>query len=676
MLSDASESKSEPIDDAWREIDALVEEIAELSKSDLPSIEFFRELLDRVVAGLAAVGGVVWTKQRGGQLHPEYQTNLAETRLEENADDRWCHYQLVESVLQTGKGRLVAPRSGPAVENRTQNPTEFLLVLCPWRADDLSAGVLEVFQRPGTSPAAQRGYLQFLSLIGELVVDYYRTRQLDRFRQRMTQWGRFEQYAEQVHGSLDLQTIAYQIANEGRRLIGCDRVSVLIERGSRCRLLAISGVDTFNRRANVVGRLERLATAVTAVDEPLWHDERPEERPPAIEEALNAYLDEAHVRVLGVIPLKANAGRQDAGREGSGRSSRLGALVVERFQGGLDDDMLAGTGAARKHAALAIQNALELQSVPLLRPLKVLGKARWFVRAKQLPKTIIVLLAAVAAAIALAVVPADFEVEARGELQPLERRDVFAPSDAVVSDLRAAHAKPVRAGDVLLLLRRPELDLEFQRVWGELQTARKQLSTVEAQRLQDSRENTNDWRHHDQRTADEEELKELVRSLQRQYEIVQQQRSELQVRSPIDGEVLTWNLAQLLESRPVQRGQILMSVAQQEGPWVLELQVPDDRIAYVLAAQEQFGSELGVSFILATEPGVTYGGKIEKVAVRTEITESDEPIVLVTVGIDREEIAELMPGATVLARIYCGRRSIGYVWLHDLIEAARRWIMF
>ena len=46
------------------------------------------------------------------------------------------------------------------------------------------------------------------------------------------------------------------------------------------------------------------------------------------------------------------------------------------------------------------------------------------------------------------------------------------------------------------------------------------------------------------------------------------------------------------------------------------------------------------------------------------------------IPIDRDEIPELVPGATVVAKVHCGRRSLGYVWLHDVIEAVQMWILF
>ncbi len=38
--------------------------------------------------------------------------------------------------------------------------------------------------------------------------------------------------------------------------------------------------------------------------------------------------------------------------------------------------------------------------------------------------------------------------------------------------------------------------------------------------------------------------------------------------------------------------------------------------------------------------------------------------------------ADLRPGATVTAKVYCGRRSLGYVWFHDLLAFVQSRILF
>ena len=670
MTSHPSHPESGLTDEAWREIDELVEAVAKLSSSELSPREFYAQLMDRTVPALAAVGGAVWTNEPGGTLHLQYQVNLPKTLLSER-EEGGRHAQLIKDVLRTGKAKLVPPKSGPADSQQGANPTEFVLVLCPWRLDEVPVGVVEVFQRPGMSPSVQQGYLRFLTIICELVADFHRNHQLRGFRERIEQFGRFELFTERVHGSLNLTTTAYRVANEGRRFAGCDRVSVAVVRGSKCRLLAISGVDSPNRRANVVRQLERLSWAVTVVDEPLWYAGAADDLPPEIEDPLNAYVDESHTRALVVLPLKEP---QSEGR--TAKPKAFGALVVEQFYGGLDERLRETIAVMHGHSALALYNAMEVQGGPLVGLLRALGKARWFMRAKNIGKTLAVLLVAVAIVTALATVPADFEIEAHGELQPLERRDVFAPSDGVVSDLQAAHAEQVNAEQVLLVLRKPELDFEFKRVWGELQTSRKRLAAVEAERLQNPRQTADERRRHSQLTAREEELRELISSLEQQYEILEQQQSELTVRSPIDGEILTWDLKQLLEARPVSRGQVLMTVADLQGPWVLELRIPDDRIAYVLAAQQAISDDLNVSFVLAADPGTKLSGEIDRVGVRTEISETKEAFVLATVNIDRNAIPEPVPGGTVVAKIHCGRRPVGYVWFHDLWETVQSWILF
>ena len=51
-------------------------------------------------------------------------------------------------------------------------------------------------------------------------------------------------------------------------------------------------------------------------------------------------------------------------------------------------------------------------------------------------------------------------------------------------------------------------------------------------------------------TADEEEVKQQLTSLQEQLALLDQQQAELTVRSPIAGQVLTWDVTQLLAARP------------------------------------------------------------------------------------------------------------------------------
>jgi hypothetical protein len=148
------------------------------------------------------------------------------------------------------------------------------------------------------------------------------------------------------------------------------------------------------------------------------------------------------------------------------------------------------------------------------------------------------------------------------------------------------------------------------------------------------------------------------------------------VTSPNDGQVATWDVAGLLGNRPVQRGQALLSVADTAGPWELELFVPDRRIGHVKLAQQQLASPMAVSFLLATDPAHSYTGRVRQVAMTSEVEPEVGAAVKVEVDVDRSALADPRPGASVVARIHCGRKSIGYVWLHEVWEFIQSRILF
>ena len=57
------------------------------------------------------------------------------------------------------------------------------------------------------------------------------------------------------------------------------------------------------------------------------------------------------------------------------------------------------------------------------------------------------------------------------------------------------------------------------------------------------------------------------------------------------------------------------------------------------------------------------------------------PTVEVVVAFDKSELTDaarrdLRPGISARAEIDCGRRSLGYVWLHDLWDTTLTWLRF
>ena len=188
----------EDVQRAKREIQAIVQQIAELSRSDVSLDQFYDEFLNKVVTALAAAGGAVWTLS-GGSLQLTYQINLRNTGLLENPIGQEQHGRLLHKTLESDEGLLVAPHSGHSVgsenlvsdkqdEHAAANPTDFLLVLMPVFNDQGPQGVVEVFQRPGSRPNTQRGYLRFLQQTCDIAGEYLRGRRLRHLADKQSLW--------------------------------------------------------------------------------------------------------------------------------------------------------------------------------------------------------------------------------------------------------------------------------------------------------------------------------------------------------------------------------------------------------------------------------------------------------------------------------------------------------
>jgi multidrug efflux pump subunit AcrA (membrane-fusion protein) len=649
--------------------------------------EFFSRTLDVILRGLSGVGVAVWNRTDDGPRTIAERLPLEAAQVNgrslASTAVRTQRAGLVSFVLEAGQAGLLPPKSPATIDRRAANPTDFFLLVVPWMVDGEAAGVIEVFQNASGDDEVQTAQMKFLEAVGEVIGDYERAgrqpqvhdeSQAAQLQAAQLQAAlRANQFAAAVHESIELRPTAYSVANEGRLLLGCDRLSVLRMRGGRCQVLAVSGVDIVHRRARATRRLERLAAAVAAIGSPLWHpaddstaDYAEADVAPQIAQPLEAYLDDSHASSLAILPLKVPM--QPNGEETSSRVVPHAVLVAESFYGKLDRAAPTWTPLCR-HSALALRRAEEVDELPLAH---LLRHMRWLFRRPM--RSVAVLLAISAVVAALVLIPGELRISAHGELQPRNVREVFAQADGLVSDLHVEHGQVVAENDLLAQLRRPQLDLEFKQVLGDLQTAHARLDAIEAERSQAPRETDQQRHDYSQLLAQAEDLRATISGLESQHAVLLLKQKELDIRSPMRGQVLTWNVRPLLEARPVRRGQSLLTIGEIDGPWQLELHVRDRDIAHVLEAQKAGEKALSVEYMLGTQAGVKLHGTIRSVAQRVEASESEGPSVDVVVDVDRADIAQPVPGATVTAQIDCGREPIGYVWLHELIDSARSWL--
>lgn len=650
-------------EETWRQIEGLVDAVEALIETGVEEPRFYATLLDHAVRAGAAAGGAVWTAD-GEAFQLIAASGPNETPWSAGGEAMRRHARFLQQVRASGQAQTAAP--GAADQAGPINASAFLLLACPVALDGRVVRIVEAGTRPGISPDAVRSYLEVLTTLCSLAADFHRRIRLKEWQQRGGQWSRIEQFCEQLQGRLDLRSVAYAVANEARRVLGCDRVSVAAGRRGSLRVQAVSGLDAFDRRATPVRQLEQLVQRVGVIGEPLFCGVANQAVPPELETAVDEYVDQSHARAVVVLPLA------EPEQEGEPRAAPVGAVVLEWFASAPGEIADRGTLATLgRQARLALARAVRYERIPAVRVWERLG--RWC-SASRVIRGALWLLPLAAVVAALVFVPSDFRVTCRGQLKPQNERRIFAPRDGRIGQLHADHGETVAAGQLLASIQSSELEFEQTRVQGEIQTTTEQLDALRTARLGANPLTAQQRDEYARQTADEERLKKLVASLQAQQQILDREREALQVRSPIAGQVLTWDLAEALQQRPVKRGQQLMIVADTVGPWVLEVEVPDKDAGHVLDASRQLGPDLPVAFILATDPSRTYAGRVERVAQICEPDDRQQLSMAAVVSVDAAAIPQRRAGAGVVARIECGRRPLGYVWLHDLIQAVRSWL--
>jgi len=692
MSSASSSFDPEIIDQTRQQLRSLVHEIEGLSRSEMSPGEFYEGFLTRVVTALAAIGGAVWTLEDGGGLRLNYHMNLQQARLGDNEDDQQRHGRLLHKVAATGEGMLVQPHSGDGENGHVANPTEYLLVLGALKSDKEVQGVVEIFQRSGGRPTVERGYLRFLTQMCDLAGDYLKTRHLRSFADRQIMWSQLEQFTRLVHEGLDPRQTAYTIANEGRRLIGCDRVSVALKRGNRCRIEAISGQELLDNRSNTVTLLGKLSTVVVAGGEDLWYSGDTSNLPPQIEESVETYADEAHSKMVAVLPLERPREETETD-EDSKPPEFLGALVIEQItEDVITESMRRRIDVVADHSALALSNAREHQDLFLMPVWRMIGKSRWMVQARTLPKTLTITGAVLALLLVLFLWPMRFQLSGKGTLQPVNKHDVFAAVDGIVETVNAKEGDNVEAGQLLATMVNKDLDVQIDDVTGKLATATDQM--LSAQRhLSGSAGSRLSGDERAKLEGDIVVYRQEAESYRSQLALMTEKKKKLEVRSPIKGQVVTWHVKEHLNQRPVKEGDLLMSVSNSEGDWHLEVLMPEDRMGYVLRAErekreaaekqqaetgEKVDPRLDASYILATNPGTRHYGKVLEIVPSAHVEGEEGNVVLVKVSLDtaNHDLIDLKQGAAVTAKIDCGTASVGYCWFHDLIAFVQSRILY
>jgi len=667
------------------QIRKLVAEIADLAESDIQPPEFYVEFLNRAVAAVAASGGAFWLLDGRGSLKLQHQLEFRLTGLMDGRARTQPHDALLGCMIQASQPQIIPP--GATIEGvpNAGNPTAYALIIAPLVVDKQVVGLIEIMMDPTRRAATQKSTLRFVSDLCDLAGTYLKNRQMRQMMSQQRLWNQLEGFTHQIHGSLDLKETAYAVANDGKRLVGCDRLSVAIKLGGRAMVEAISGQEVVEQRANLVRELTRLCKVVIRSGEDLVYTGITEGFAPDIRDALELYVDESGAKAVIITLL--HKPESDTSKE----KVPFGCLISEQIGDEVaPTDMHARTEVVSRHASTALWNAQEHDRIFLLPLLKLVGSPWRFFRGRTLAKIVGVLLGIVAVICILAFVPWKLTIEGRGALLPENRRNTYAPVAGIVVDVPVEHGKFVQEGDVVVKLDSRELEKELKRLVAEMQAAATQVSYLDSQAKKAATSRPDEY---NQLQGQLSEAKIKARSSQEQIDILQEQLASMTIHAPLSGIVTTWEVRKNLLGRPVEIGQELVSIASTEGDWELEVEVPDDDMGPILAARSKLdaaikrgdkpaGSKLQGYFVTATDPEHRYPGYVERIASKAELVEQKH-VVKVTFKFSDEVRKDflrrnqaLRPGAEVRARVDCGDARLAYVLLRDVVHVFYETVLF
>ena len=693
-----------------RQVEHAIEQLGALSGSALTPGEFYQELLRKGLDGIDAPAGAVWIKSPQGFLQQQCQQNIAQIGLDDRPDGRNAHNQLLRFAFEKGKPGILGPRQRAEGERAAGNPTDYSLALAPIiDEDNQTLGILEIFQKPNWNP---QDLVTYTIQVAGYASNYLRNTSNRKVAGQEQIWTQIEVFSRQVHSSLNPTEVAYVVANEGRRLIGCDRISVGIRHGRKVTIESVSGADVVEKASSHIRRMRALFDSVIEWGEKLvYRGARDETLPPKVLEALDAYLAEQNPKLLVLIPVRDDREKPKEGSKEALKPVRS-AVLLEMF----DPPELTGPIEQKleviaAHSATALYNAAEMKRVPL-KPLwwplmrvqqGLGGKARFW--------TFFTIGTLLALTLALTLIPYPLKLDANGKLAPLDRFHVYPPQDGQVVEFLVKPNQDLAPGAPVARLFRSEWAKEISNLKKQrdgLGDAIRALTRIVEGLPPEVREQ----RKQELGKARIERDKVLgqLQLYEDYYKCDLSNPGKFTVSAPNvrpsqsavpTWRVLTQDFREQLTGRAVTPRDPLIRVGNVTGGWEVVLKIPQKHVgkmhkAFIEAAQVDTngpgGKFLWVDVLVTSAPTPGYQGRgklyLKSVTAVAEPNRDDqnesEPVVIAYVRINTDDIPKnyhlnpelLVTDVEVRTRIRGGDHSMGYSLFYGVWEFLYEKVIF
>ena len=630
----------------------------------VPPGDYFQQLLRLICETTSARAAVAWGIDEHGVLAKIAEIVTAPRRAVANkAAARAGAKRLLDALI--GDAPLLTSLDEPGATDAAD-----VELMVPFHDETRPCGVIEVvLTQSSVAPADVERATAVVCEMAGYASRYLKSQPRDREKVSSSRFAeRLNRLVLELHRDPCVSHVALVAVNEGRSLLGCDRLALAARRGKRLELLAVSGQEQVTTRSNLAHAMREIAVALGDSEKPLRFDGDLQMLPPQLHQPILAYLKESGAKRLEAIPLR-NQLPADGDQEADPRFQTSGWLLCEDFQSSEAITDPANALALTDHVAVALTNAqlMERNSSSFRRVLRLFFAPSEFRSARQAAMTAAGVLAAV---IVLGMMPVSYRVEAPGRLAPVRRSEVFAPSEGRVIEVLVEGNQTVVQGQVLLRLDNERLASEILTTRHQLQEKQQLLATLEAQNAEVGGQRDN--RESIRLSGAISQTRIEIASTHARLKSLEEEASELEVRAPLAGTVTTFAPGRTLLNRPVQRGESLLEVMDTTGPWELELDLPARQVGHVLRAQGAAGSPLvPVQFTLATQPERVFTGALRTVSSRIVTGPNAESVAPLEVNVAVLEIDHPVAGADVIARVDCGKKSFARVLCGDAVDYFR-----
>ena len=641
-----NEVKSSP-DFDLQTLDVLLDAVAE--QATRPGVErkhFYQTTSQRLRAGTDSLVSMVWVCNDKDQLRIAGQSGW--DSLANNQKEK-LQVLVRDQIASAGGKEICELRFGVAFCGicRPGNGFRFLFLL---------------LRKPGDSPLFRQVFQDLASEVVAQIEVFENARTAEQPNHSARDLTQLAQLIQNAGKSSSLKQLAFHLVNDLAKITKADRVTYLDNSG---KIQAISGTASVSYRTAIVRTLARLGKSVLVSCRSIdWQHDQINFDGKRLPRNVAKLIAETETPLGYVVPCN-HEGR------------RFGAVILEYLS---DPDHSVEQrqliNEVIEFATPVIARSSQFHAIPAIRLQNFFFNRLLSSPIRLFSGVLVACLLAGLACYALFAVQQPFVIYGEGVLEPASTQHVFAQTDGEVKGLFVQENAAIDSGQKLLEIESQTLEKELIEVEGEIAEVQQQLRNFALTEI--DRDVEDPIAEETRRASEVERLKIRLDALKERLSFFEDRQSKQQVVAPLAGVITTPELRRRLLDRPINRGDLLMSIAQTSGQWQLEMKIPDNRVEFVEAAMKESSDPLVVKFRLKSDSSLTHEGVLEKLDYRSDQQEGvDESSVSATVSIDEEELgASLRLGARVFGKIECGERNNFYLLTYEMRNRINQWLFW